>query len=71
VRSIGIAGLNPDPDAWGYSVITPLAMVDLLTLLYKGKILTASHRPLAFSPARLKVWLENCLTFSIKNGIPL
>jgi len=52
-QSIGITGLNPDPDAWGYSVITPLAMVNLLTLLYEGKILTASHRRLAF------YWMEH------------
>jgi beta-lactamase class A len=49
LQRIGITGLNPDPDAWGYSLITPLAMVNLLTLLYQGKILTASHRNLAFS----------------------
>lgn len=49
LQRIGITGLNPDPNAWGYSLITPLAMVDLLTLLYEGKILTPSHRSLAFS----------------------
>ncbi len=53
LQSIGIIGLNPDPDAWGYSLITPLAMVNLLTLLYEGKILTPSHRNLAF------YWMEN------------
>jgi len=53
LRNIGITGLNPDPDAWGYSVITPLAMVNLLTLLYEGKILTPSHRSLAF------YWMEH------------
>jgi hypothetical protein len=58
LRNIGITGLKPDPDAWGYSVITPLAMVNLPTLLYEGKILTASHCRLAFSPARLKIRLE-------------
>ncbi|HEU0003209.1 MAG TPA: serine hydrolase [Ktedonobacteraceae bacterium] len=49
LQRIGITGLNPDPDAWGYSLITPLAMVNLLTLLYNGQILTANDRTLAFS----------------------
>ena len=49
LQSMGISGLSPDPDAWGYSLITPLAMVDLLRLLYEGQLLTASDRSLAFS----------------------
>jgi hypothetical protein len=53
LQSIGITGLNPDPNAWGYSLITPLAMVNLLTLLYEGKILTRAHRDLAF------YWMEH------------
>ncbi len=49
VQRMGISGLNPDPDAWGYSLVTPLTMVHLLTLLYEGKILNAQDRHLAFS----------------------
>jgi beta-lactamase class A len=49
LQRIGISGLSPDPNAWGYSLITPQAMVDLLTLLYEGKILTPSDRDLAFT----------------------
>jgi len=47
LRRIGITGLDPNPNAWGYSLITPLAMVNLLTLLHDGKILTAHDRNLA------------------------
>ncbi len=49
MQKIGISGVNPDGDAWGYSTITPQAMVNLLTLLYTGKILTPNHRNLAIS----------------------
>lgn len=45
----GIVGLTPSSDAWGYSLITPQTMVDMLTLLQQGKILTPSHRALALS----------------------
>ncbi|GAC1400809.1 MAG: hypothetical protein NVSMB49_13810 [Ktedonobacteraceae bacterium] len=48
MQKIGVTGLSPDNDSWGYSVITPQAMVDMLTLLYQGKILNAAHRSLAF-----------------------
>ncbi|GCE10640.1 hypothetical protein KTT_04990 [Tengunoibacter tsumagoiensis] len=48
-QKIGVAGLNPSADAWGYSQISPQAMVDLLTLLHDGKILTASHRATAIN----------------------
>ncbi|HEX9132940.1 MAG TPA: serine hydrolase [Ktedonobacteraceae bacterium] len=48
LHSIGITGLNPDPDAWGWSLISPQAMVNLLTDLYQGKILTVRDRNLAF-----------------------
>jgi len=47
LHSIGVRGLDPDGDAWGYSEITPMAMVNLLTLLYEGKILTRHDRQLA------------------------
>lgn len=46
LRRIGITGLDPNPDAWGYSLVTPLAMVNLLTLLQEGRILTAQDRSL-------------------------
>ncbi len=49
LQSIGINGLNADPDAFGWSLITPQAMVNLLTLLYEGKILTATDRALALN----------------------
>lgn len=48
LQRIGITGLNPDPDAWGYSLVSPLTMIHILTLLYEGKILTAQDRHLAF-----------------------
>lgn len=41
MRGAGIAGFQADPDGWGYSTITPLAMVRLLTLLHDGKVLTS------------------------------
>jgi len=49
LQSIGINGLNADPDAFGWSLITPQAMVNLLTLLYEGKILTTTDRALALN----------------------
>src|SRR6266566_902072 len=47
LRRIGTTGLDPNPNAWGYSLVTPLAMVNLLTLLHGGRILTAHDRRLA------------------------
>ncbi len=49
MQKIGITGLSPDDDSWGYSLITTPTMVDMLTLLYGGKILNASHRTLALN----------------------
>jgi hypothetical protein len=49
LKQIGITGLNPDDAAWGYSTISPLTMVKLLTLLNSGKILTQQDRNLAFN----------------------
>jgi hypothetical protein len=46
---IGITGLEPDNCEWTYSFVKPLAMVQLLTLLYEGKVLTQQDRALAFS----------------------
>lgn len=48
LQSIGVTGVIPNPNAWGYSLITPQSMVNLLTLLYRGQILTARHRSLVF-----------------------
>ncbi len=48
LSKIGISGLEPDQQAWGYSTITSLTMVNLLTLLNAGKILTQQDRALAF-----------------------
>jgi beta-lactamase class A len=47
MQRIGITGLSPNPNAWGWSLITPLTMVRLLTRLYKGSILTRHDRHLA------------------------
>ncbi len=49
LHKIGVTGLIPDPDAWGYSLITPLTMVNLLTMLYQGQILTPPDRQLALN----------------------
>ncbi len=47
MQKIGVSGLQADDDAWGYSQITPQAMVNLLTLLHDDKILNSNHRALA------------------------
>ena len=49
LQQIGVSGLIPDNNAWGYSEITPQAMVDLLTRLQAGTILTAPDRTTALS----------------------
>jgi hypothetical protein len=49
MQKIGVDGLTTDDNAWGYSTITPQAMVDLLALLYNGKILNGNHRALALN----------------------
>lgn len=50
MEGLGISGLRPDYDGeWGYSTVSPLAMVRLLTALHDGKVLTAQDRALAFS----------------------
>jgi beta-lactamase class A len=53
LQSIHITDLQPNPNAWGYSLVTPQAMVQMLTDLYKGTILTARHRQMAF------YWMEH------------
>ena len=49
MQKIGITGLSPDSNSWGYSQITTQSMVNLLTLLNQGKILTAQDRSTAFN----------------------
>ena len=49
LQSIGVNGLDADPDAFGWSLITPLAMVNVLTHLEQGTILAAQDRQLALS----------------------
>lgn len=47
MQRIGITGLYPDPNAWGWSVISPWTMVALLTRLYEGTILNTYDRNFA------------------------
>jgi hypothetical protein len=49
LQRIGIAGLEPENDDLVYSVAKPLAMVQLFTLLYEGKVLTGEDRALVFA----------------------
>lgn len=49
MHRVNVPGLAPDPDAWGWSTVSPLAMVRLLTLLHEGKVLNAGHRALALN----------------------
>lgn len=49
LQSIGINGMDIEPDSFGWSLITPLTMVSLLTKLYEGTILTPTDRALALS----------------------
>jgi hypothetical protein len=61
LRGIGIADMHPDNVSWGYSLITPLAMVHLLTMLHDGKLLNDAHRKQAF------YWMEN-IELDQRNG---
>ena len=47
MQKIGVTGLWANPNAWGYSLIYPSTMVQLLTRLYKGSILNTNDRNLA------------------------
>lgn len=49
MQQIGISGLTPNDNAWGYSKITPQTMVNLLTRLQNGTILTTADRATALS----------------------
>lgn len=52
MRSVGVPGLTTNPNAWGWSTVSPLAMVRLLTLLHEGKVLTAHDRDLMLNLMR-------------------
>jgi beta-lactamase class A len=52
LRKHGIRGLIANPGAWGYSRISPQTMVDLLTRLATGGMLTRHHRALALNLMR-------------------
>jgi len=49
MQKIGVNGLSPDGDSWGFSLTSSQTMVDLLTRLYQGKVLNATHRSLALN----------------------
>ncbi len=49
MQSVGVPGLRPDPDAWGWSTVSPMAMVRLLTMLHDGKVLNAQDRATALN----------------------
>src|SRR5262249_13875881 len=49
LRSVEIHDFQPNSGGWGWSTLSPLSMVRLLTLLHDGKILTAQDRALALS----------------------
>ncbi|HEY7125486.1 MAG TPA: serine hydrolase [Ktedonobacterales bacterium] len=49
LQRIGVAGLVPENDDLLYSEAQPLAMVQLLSMLYQGKVLTSQDRALVFS----------------------
>jgi beta-lactamase class A len=49
MTQVGVSGLTPQTPyvGWGFSTITPAAMVSLLELLHEGKVLNAKDRALA------------------------
>ncbi|GAC1664275.1 MAG: hypothetical protein PVS3B1_39740 [Ktedonobacteraceae bacterium] len=49
MQKIGLGELSIDPDAWGWSLISPRTMVDLFTMLNSGDILTEQDRSLALN----------------------
>jgi beta-lactamase class A len=49
MQSVGISGLSAASGAWGWSTITPAAMVQLLARLQGGMILTPADRALALN----------------------
>lgn len=46
---MGVSGIEPTSGIWGWSYISPQAMVQLLTMLQTGQILNASDRNLALT----------------------
>jgi beta-lactamase class A len=63
----GLSGLTPDQDAWGYSQITPQAMVNLLIRLQNGTILNATDRATAL---RLMEQVEVDQQWGVGNTAP-
>jgi hypothetical protein len=49
LHSVGIHDWAPNGNGWGWSTLSPLSMVRLLTLLHDGKILNARDRQLALN----------------------
>ncbi len=49
MQQIGVSGLSINPKAWGWSLISPWTMVNLLTLLNAGAILKPQDRTLALT----------------------
>jgi beta-lactamase class A len=49
LEQLGVTRLEPENDDWVYATGRPLAMVQLLTLLYGGKVLTPTDQSLALS----------------------
>ena len=49
LNQIGITGLTPEHDDLLYTLTKPLAMTQLLAMLYEGRILTQQDRSLVFS----------------------
>ena len=49
LNSIGVHDWSPNPNGWGWSTLSPLSMVKILTALHDGTILTAQDRQLALN----------------------
>ena len=49
IQRIGLSGLSINPKAWGWSLISPWTMLNLLTLLNAGAILTPQDRIFALT----------------------
>jgi hypothetical protein len=64
---VGIGNFSAFQDAWGYSTVSPVAMVRLLALLHDGTILTAQDRDLALN---LMENIESDERVGVGNTIP-
>ena len=82
MKKVGISGLTPQTPhvGWGFSTITPAAMVSLLELLHEGKILNATDRALALKlmehiQADQRVGVGDSspagATIALKDGVPV